>query len=132
MKLSCVFLNMQLFHITFYYYTPPKPNMLDFPQHSQIWTSILQLIATLSYISPPKLVSSYSCCCLVTTLCLTLCNPMNCSLLDSSVHGVSQTRILEWLAIPISKGSSQPEIQPRSPAFQADFLLSELPGKSFS
>ena len=45
---------------------------------------------------------------LVTQLCLTLCDPMDCSLLDSSVHGILQERILEWVAIPFSRGSSQP------------------------
>ena len=40
--------------------------------------------------------------------CLTLCNPMDCSPLGSSVHGILQERILEWVAIPCSKGSSQP------------------------
>ena len=39
--------------------------------------------------------------------CLTLCNPMDCSLPGSSVHGILQARILEWLAIPFSRGSSQ-------------------------
>ena len=41
-------------------------------------------------------------------LCPTLCNPMDCSLLDSSVHGILQARILEWVAVPSSRGSSQP------------------------
>ena len=36
--------------------------------------------------------------------CLTLCNPMDCSLPGSSVHGISQARILEWVAIPFSGG----------------------------
>ena len=36
---------------------------------------------------------------------------MGCSLLDSSVHGISQARILEWVAISYSKGSSQPRSQ---------------------
>ena len=36
------------------------------------------------------------------------CNPMNCSLLGSSIHGVSWARILEWAAIYFSRGSSQP------------------------
>ena len=40
-------------------------------------------------------------------LCLTLCNPMDYSLPGSSVHGIFQTRILEWVAIPNSRGSSQ-------------------------
>ena len=40
--------------------------------------------------------------------CLTLCNPMNCSLPGSSVHGILQARILQWVANPFSRGSSQP------------------------
>ena len=44
--------------------------------------------------------------------CLTLCDPMYCSLLGYSVHGTSQARILEWVAISHSKGSSYPEIEP--------------------
>ena len=35
-------------------------------------------------------------------LCLTLCDPMDCSLSGSSVHGILQARILEWVAIPFS------------------------------
>ena len=42
------------------------------------------------------------------SVCLTLCYPMGCSLPDSSVHGILQERILEWVAIPFSRGSSQP------------------------
>ena len=45
---------------------------------------------------------------LVAQLCPTLCDPMDCSPPDSSVHGISQARILEWVAIPFSRGSSQP------------------------
>ena len=45
---------------------------------------------------------------LVFKLCLTPCNPMDHSLPDSSVHGISQERMLEWVAIPFSRGSSQP------------------------
>ena len=40
--------------------------------------------------------------------CLTLFNPMDCSLPGSSVHGISQARILEWVAVPSSRGSSRP------------------------
>ena len=36
------------------------------------------------------------------------CNPMDCRLPGSSVHGILQARILEWVAIPFSRGSSQP------------------------
>ena len=43
---------------------------------------------------------------LVPQSCLTLCNPMNCNPPGSSIHGILQARILEWVAIPFSKGSS--------------------------
>ena len=41
---------------------------------------------------------------------------MDCSPSGSSVHRILQARILEWVALPSSRGSSQPGIQPRSPA----------------
>ena len=46
-------------------------------------------------------------CCLVTSLCLTLCDPTDCSPPGSSVHGISSARKLEWVAISFSRGSSQ-------------------------
>ena len=46
-------------------------------------------------------------CCLVTKLCLTLCNPMDCSPPDFSVHWVFQARILEWIVMPSSRGFNQ-------------------------
>ena len=45
---------------------------------------------------------------LVTQLCPTLWDPMDCSLPGSSVHGIFQARILEWIATSFSRGSSQP------------------------
>ena len=57
------------------------------------------------------------------------CDLMDCSLPGSSVHGILQERILEWVAIPLSRGSSQPRDQTQvscigrqSPALQADSL----------
>ena len=44
--------------------------------------------------------------CLVVQSRLTLWDPMDCSLSDSSIHGILQARILEWVAIPFSRGSS--------------------------
>ena len=49
--------------------------------------------------SPPLVVSEVK----VAQSCLTLCDPM-----DHTVHGILQARILEWVAIPFSRGSSQP------------------------
>ena len=54
---------------------------------------------------------------------------MNCSPPGSSVHGILQARILVWVAIPSSRESPNPKIEPRSPALQADSLPSEPPGK---
>ena len=45
----------------------------------------------------------YAVLCLVAQLCLTLCDHM-----DYTVHGILQARILEWVAVPFSRGSSQP------------------------
>ena len=44
----------------------------------------------------------------VAQLCPTLCNPVDCSPPDFSVHGILQARILEWVAVSFSRGSSQP------------------------
>ena len=51
----------------------------------------------------------------VVQSCPTLCDPMNCSLPGSSVHGIFQAIVLEWIAISFSRGSSQPRDQTRSP-----------------
>ena len=48
---------------------------------------------------------------LVAQSCLTLCDPMDYSALSSSVHGILQARILEWVAIGFSRGSSWPRDQ---------------------
>ena len=54
---------------------------------------------------------------------------MDCSPPGSSVHGMSQTRILEWVAISFSRECSQPRDRSGSHALQADSLPSEPPGK---
>ena len=56
----------------------------------------------------------------VTQSCLTLCDSK-----DQTVHGILQAGILEWVAFPFSRGSSQP----RSPTLQVDSLPAEPPGK---
>ena len=52
----------------------------------------------------------------VAQMCPILCDPMDYSPPGSSVHGILQARILEWVAIPSSRGSSQPRIKAQSPA----------------
>ena len=66
-------------------------------------------------------------CVLVAQSCPTLCNPMNYSLPGSSVHGISQARILEWVDISFSRDLPNPGIDPKSPGLQADSRPSEPP-----
>ena len=57
------------------------------------------------------------------------CNLMDYILPASSLHGIFQARILEWVAILSPGDLSDPGIEPESPALQADSLPSEPPGK---
>ena len=67
--------------------------------------------------------------CVIIQSCPTLCDPMDCSLPDSSIHGILQVRILEWVAMSSPGDLPDPGIEPWSPALQANSLLSEPPGK---
>ena len=58
----------------------------------------------------------------VTHSCPTLCNPMDCSLPGSSLHGILQARVLKWVAISFSRGSSGPRDRTR---------VSCIPGRHF-
>ena len=59
---------------------------------------------------------------LVTQLCLTFWDPMNCSQPGSSVHGILQGRILEWASMPSSWGSSWPKDQTRVSSIAGGFF----------
>jgi len=63
----------------------------------------------------------------VTQTCLTLCDSM-----DYTVRGILQAGILDWIAFPFSRESSQPGIEPRSPTLQTDSLPAEPQGKPLS
>ena len=54
---------------------------------------------------------TYNTYCLVAKSCLTLCDPMDCSRPGSPVHGILQARILKWVAMSFSRGSSWPRDQ---------------------
>ena len=56
--------------------------------------------------------------CEVAQSCPTLCDPMDCSLPASSVHGIFQARILEWLPFPSPGDLPDPGIEPGSPALE--------------
>ena len=61
---------------------------------------------------------------LTDTVVSTLCDPMDCSLSGSSVHGIFQARVLEWIAISFSKGSSRPRNQTRVSSIAGRFFTS--------
>ena len=79
--------------------------------YSPLWTTqalswknmILVILVLISSFVPVVVVYG-----LVAKSCPTLCDPMDCSPPASSVHGIFQARILEWIAISFSRGSSQP------------------------
>ena len=60
----------------------------------------------------------------VDQLCLILCDPMDCT-----IHGIFQARILEWVAIPFSRGSSQPRDRTQVSRIAGDSSPAEQPGK---
>ena len=76
----------------------------------------------------PELISN-TCCCNAAKSHLALCNPMVCSPPGSSVHGMSQARILDWVAISFSRDLPIPGIKPISPALAGGFFTTEPPGK---
>ena len=63
--------------------------------------------------------------------CLTLCDPMDCSPPGSSVDGILQARILEWVAMPSSRGSSWPRDLNHVSCFAGKFFTTELLGSPF-
>ena len=65
----------------------------------------------------------------VAQSCPTLSDPIDCSLPGSSIHGISQARILEWVAIFFSRGSSRPRIEPTSSTLAGGFFTAEPPGR---
>ena len=83
---------------------PTKRISASWPHLNQI-TSKRPHLSMLSYQGGVCGVCVCVCVC-VSQSCSTLCNPTNYSLPASSVHGISQARILEWVAIPFSRGSS--------------------------
>ena len=74
---------------------------------------------------------SYHIChvCSAAKSCLTLCDPIDCSLPCSSVHGISQARILEWVATPSSRGSSPSRDRTQVTCMAGRFFTLWAPGK---
>ena len=94
----------------------------------------MQVYAWLSPFAVPLKVSHFKsvlCCilCLVAQSCLTLESPWTVARQAPPSMGILQATILEWVAMPSSRGSSQPRNRTRSPVLQADSLPSEPPGE---
>ena len=86
----------------------PAPRIL-YPASNLDWRFVSYMILYMFQCHSPKMFQFYVC--EVTQLCLTLCDPVDCSPPGSSVHGILQARILEWVAISFSRGSSRPRDQ---------------------
>ena len=81
-----------------------------------LWASVLSSLKwditnLIVRVQRTKQVKHLYVCVLVTQLCLTLCNPLDCSPPGFSVHAIFQARVLEWVAMPSSRGSSWPKDQ---------------------
>ena len=72
--------------------------------------------------NPQSEVSLCSVCVLSRSLCLTLFDPKDCSLPGSSADGILQERILEWVTIPFSRGSSRPRDRPHAACIVGRFF----------
>ena len=83
------------------------------------------------YLYQQLYVNSYwnvGCYCLVAKLCPNRWDTMDCSPPDSSVYGIFQARILEWVAFPTPGDPPNPWIKPVSPALAGRFFTTEAPG----
>ena len=89
-----------------------RPNSLDLVpckvSSSYFWENLRFTDIPWVFFLSPVCVCVCACMRAHPQLCPTLCNPMDCHPPGSSVHGISQARILEWVAISSSRGSSQP------------------------
>ena len=93
----------------------------------------MQLIYNVSYVLQND--SVYVCACVRAQLHLTLCNSMDCSPSGSSVYGISQARILEWLPSPTPGDLHKAGIEtasPVSPVLAGGYFTAMLPGKPIS
>ena len=117
---------------------PGGPTRTPRPDSGGCWHQDLFCIVLNSFIEIP--LAYQVCVCVYMSVCVCvqllsyvrLCDPMDCSPPGSSVYGIFQARILEWVAISFCRGSSQPRDQTRisvSPALAGGFFTIVPPGK---
>ena len=77
-----------------------------------MWSSRVRIMITVNKTEHTHVitvtVTTNVCCAELLPLCPALCDPMNCRPPGSSVRGILQARVLEWVAMPSSRGSSRP------------------------
>ena len=94
------------------------------------WRSIFQNSRVFECSTPTTVVVvSIVLCGSVTKSSPILCDPMDCSLPGSSVYGIFQARVLEWVTISFSRRSSQPRDQTHVSCLAGRFFTTEPPGK---
>ena len=103
-------------------FAPPFPPI--FQGHCYYYTKLDQVAVALCCLTASSLLPAHpTVTVLVTQSCPTLCDPVDCSPPGSSVHGLFQARLLEWIAFPFPGDLLDPGIKPGSPALQEDFFL---------
>ena len=123
-----------------------KPTSADRVQKAlleSVSAKIFVLLTSSNSVSPPNLSFSLLTCgysrlvhgCSAVSVVSASCDPVDYSPPGSSVHGILQARALEWFVMPSSRGSSDPGIEPvspASPALQVDSLLLSHQGSPFT
>ena len=98
------------------------------------WNSLLICLCLVGLLAPEGQGACLICHCipstcrLVAKLCLTLCDPIDCSPPGCSAHGISQATVLEWVVISFSREFPDPGIEPVSPALAGGFFTTQPPG----
>ena len=127
MPLSCFnipyFQDFFIFSIRFYAFLVRQIADLLFQQNLNLYLLVNYLIFLILFI----VIVIATACCSVAKSCLTLLNLMDCSPASSSVHRISQARILEWVAISFSMGSSWPKDQTHVSCIAGKFFTAEPP-----
>ena len=98
---------MYLFRLIIFFRYIPKSRIAR-SYGSSIFCFLRNFVLFYTLAAPIYIPTNSVCVCMHVHLCPTLCDPLDCSLWGPSVHVIFQARILEWVAIPFSRGSSWP------------------------
>ena len=94
-----------LFHFFYFIFSAPNSFSLCFLISPSL---VVVVVLSIAFIKSSRKAFVCMHACSVAQSCPTLCDPVDCSPPSSSVHGILQARILDWVVIPFSRGSSQP------------------------